>query len=132
MFTKMVCEHDRLKRAFVTLLLVLAKRYGVNVVGLTRDAPPADLQKAYRKVVLKCHPDKGGSDADQARLNDARDEWKAAAKSANAKGRPKAAPKASGRKARGKKCRAGNEDAPGKRSAAHTGGGRPGWIKRAA
>ena len=68
MFTKMVCEHDRLKRAFVTLLLVLAKRYGVNVVGLTRDAPPADLQKAYRKVVLKCHPDKGGSDADQARL----------------------------------------------------------------
>ena len=84
----MVSELDRLRRAFVCLLLALARKYQVKVLGLTRDSLAAVLEKAYRRVILKCHPDKGGSGVDQVRLNDARDLWKAAARAPRARGRP--------------------------------------------
>ena len=84
----MVSELDRLRRAFVCLLPALARKYQVKVLGLTRDSLAAVLEKAYRRVILKCHPDKGGSGVDQVRLNDARDLWKAAARAPRARERP--------------------------------------------
>lgn len=39
----------------------LDKDYPYNVFGLKRSASDEDMKKAYRKAVLKAHPDKGGS-----------------------------------------------------------------------
>lgn len=39
----------------------LDKDYPYNVFGLKRSASDDDMKKAYRKAVLKAHPDKGGS-----------------------------------------------------------------------
>ena len=39
----------------------LDKDYPYNVFGLKRSASDDDVKKAYRKAVLKAHPDKGGS-----------------------------------------------------------------------
>ena len=46
------------KRAFLKVLLELAVLYGL-VLQSTRDSPVELLDKEYRKVILKCHPDKG-------------------------------------------------------------------------
>ena len=37
------------------------KNYPYSVFGLTRSASDEDMKKAYRKSVLKAHPDKGGT-----------------------------------------------------------------------
>ena len=39
----------------------LDKDYPYNVFGLKRSASDDDMKKAYRKAVMKAHPDKGGS-----------------------------------------------------------------------
>ena len=65
------------KRAFVSVLLELARTYDVPT-DVTRDSPDTVLLQAYKKVALKAHPDKGGSDIDQARLFAARDRWEEA------------------------------------------------------
>jgi len=39
----------------------LDRDYPYNVFGLKRSASDDDVKKAYRKAVLKAHPDKGGS-----------------------------------------------------------------------
>ena len=39
----------------------LDKDYPYNVFGLKRSASDEDMKKAYRKAVLKAHPDHGGS-----------------------------------------------------------------------
>ena len=46
-------------RAFVTVLLVLAREYEL-ALEINRDSPAEELVKAYKKVLLKTHPDKGG------------------------------------------------------------------------
>ena len=79
----------RAKRAFVSLLLALAKAYGV-VVDVKRDSPDSAVQEAFRKVVLKAHPDKGGKKADAQRLQEAREEWQRARAKPCRAGRPKA------------------------------------------
>ena len=79
------------KRALVSLLLRLAVAYGVTV-AVSRGSPDAEVTTAYRKVVLKAHPDKGGSTTDSKSVNDARAVWEAARRDAaknRAKGRPK-------------------------------------------
>ncbi len=95
-FANMLRERERLKRVFASILLALARRYHVLLADVNRDSSEEVLDKAYRRVILKCHPDKGGSGADQARLNDARDRWKGAGKSAKAPGRPKGKRKKTG------------------------------------
>ena len=40
-----------------------------ETLGVQKDATPSDIKKAYRKKASRAHPDKGGSDADMARLN---------------------------------------------------------------
>ena len=46
-------------RAFVTVLLLLARQYEL-ALDINRDSPAERLLKAYKKVLLKTHPDKGG------------------------------------------------------------------------
>ena len=47
-------------RAFVTLLLFLANRYHL-VLHISRDSSADELSKAFRKVMVKAHPDKGAA-----------------------------------------------------------------------
>ena len=70
----MVSAIDRAKRTFVTLLKTLAATYGV-ALQLKRDSTDAEVNKAFRSVSRRVHPDQGGSVADQTRLNAARDDW---------------------------------------------------------
>lgn len=62
------------KRALVTLLLTFAKLYAVNL-NITRDADKKSVEAAFRKVVKRTHPDKGGKLEDQQRLQAARAKW---------------------------------------------------------
>jgi hypothetical protein len=65
------------KRALVVLLRALAVTYGITL-DVTRDSPAADVNRAFRKVSGKAHPDKGGATEDAQRLNMARDTWRTA------------------------------------------------------
>ena len=47
------------KRAFVAVLLEVARLYAVPT-AVNRDSLDAQVLAAYRKVILKAHPDKGG------------------------------------------------------------------------
>ena len=47
------------KRALVSLLLALAHQYGV-CVKVTRESPDPLVEKAFRCIIKKVHPDKGG------------------------------------------------------------------------
>ena len=55
------------KRAFVRVLTALGRSYGVPV-AVTQDSTDACLLRAYRRLLLKVHPDKGGRKADAQRL----------------------------------------------------------------
>ena len=59
------------KRAFVTVLLALAAAYGVPV-AVTRESPDAALLRAYRRLLLRVQPDRGGTGDDQRKLQGAR------------------------------------------------------------
>ena len=48
--------YERAKRAFVSLLLSLARSYGL-VLDLCRASDDLVAQRAYRRVLLKVHPD---------------------------------------------------------------------------
>ena len=60
------------KRALVSLLLALARQYNVSAM-VKRDSSDQDVEKAFRRVVKKVHPDKGGEVAHAQRLQDARE-----------------------------------------------------------
>jgi len=85
------------KRALVAVLRELAGSYEL-VINIQRESPDAAVLAAYRKVVLKVHPDKGGQVEDAQRLQGAKEAWDSARKkpsSARAKraprgGRPRA------------------------------------------
>ena len=62
------------KRAFVSVLLFVARYYGL-ALPVTRDTTDDALLSAFKKVALKAHPDKGGSHDHAQRLNDARSKW---------------------------------------------------------
>ena len=47
------------KRALVKVLLALAIVYAVRV-DVSRESPDPEVAKAYRRIDLKAHPDKGG------------------------------------------------------------------------
>ena len=49
------------KRAFVKLLVRLAHAYTV-VISINRDASDLKVLAAFREVVIKVHPDKGGAE----------------------------------------------------------------------
>lgn len=66
------------KRTLVSLLLSLARAYQI-LIQINRDSSDEDVKKAFRKVSVKVHPDKGGATADFQRLNEARAAWLEAA-----------------------------------------------------
>jgi len=63
------------KRALVRVLLALAHVYNIAGVSLKRDSADALLESAFRKVVKRVHPDKGGKTAHAQELQAARDKW---------------------------------------------------------
>ena len=65
---------DVAKRELVKLLKSLAVKYGVQL-EVTRDSSDKEVVKAWRKVSLRTHPDKGGGAEDFARLSAANDTW---------------------------------------------------------
>ena len=71
------------KRAFVKVLLRIAALYRC-VCNVNRDSTDVELNSAFRKVAVKCHPDKGGKAEHSKELNTARDDWKRAEKEAKA------------------------------------------------
>ncbi|KAF8901525.1 co-chaperone [Gymnopilus junonius] len=62
--------HERLQRAQRVLKQSKQKDY-YKVVGVSRDADEKTIKKAYRKAAKSAHPDKGGSEAKMAALNEA-------------------------------------------------------------
>ena len=83
----MPSEVDLAKRELVKVLRALAAKYKVTL-SLTRESSNQDVDKAFRRVSLKVHPDKGGSLADFQKLSATNDAWKDLLKSASAPGRP--------------------------------------------
>ena len=77
-------------RAFASVLLTLARAYGLQA-GANRESKPEDLLRAYRRLLLKTHPDKGGKKADLQKLQAAKEKWDKARKANAAAGRPRAA-----------------------------------------
>ena len=61
-------------RAFVVVLLSLARRYELFLV-VNRESSVEQVIKAYRKVLLKAHPDKGGRTQDAQTLQAAKETW---------------------------------------------------------
>ena len=51
------------KRALVKVLLTLASKYGV-ALQVNRDSEDKVVLSAYKRVALKAHPDKGGTNED--------------------------------------------------------------------
>ncbi|OCH93226.1 hypothetical protein OBBRIDRAFT_790394 [Obba rivulosa] len=62
--------HERLQKARKLLKQSRQKDY-YKVLGVARDADAKTIKKAYRKAVMKAHPDKGGSEAKMATVNEA-------------------------------------------------------------
>ena len=83
----MVSALDRAKRALVVVLRSLASTYRCSV-NVTRDSSDAEVRKAYRAISRRTHPDRGGSTADQQKLNDAYDSWCQASRDRGRAGRP--------------------------------------------
>ena len=52
------------------LILALAVSYAISNLKVNRDSEDDAVVKAYRRVALKAHPDKGGSVADMQLLQD--------------------------------------------------------------
>lgn len=90
----------RAKRAFVRVILFLAQKYQLDV-NINRDSQDGDVMQAYRRVVRRVHPDKGGRTKDAQQLQAVKEAWvsasqEAAGRHAGHSAAPKAAPKARG------------------------------------
>ena len=72
-------------RAFVNVFLALARAYEL-VLNVNRDSPRECLVKAYKKLLLKAHPDKGGRKEDVQKLQKAKEDWERSLKGCAPKG----------------------------------------------
>ena len=73
------------KRALVKLILSFAACYEV-LLSVNRDSGDKDILSAYRRVVVRVHPDKGGRKKDFQSLQAAKESWDTARQSTNASG----------------------------------------------
>jgi len=71
---------DLLDRAFTGFVSLPAPEQWWQVLGVSREATRAEIDAAYRRLARDAHPDHGGTDADMARLNAARDAAQGGAK----------------------------------------------------
>ena len=62
------------KRFLVNLLLTFSRHYEVQLT-ISRESDDKDVARAFKKMILKAHPDKGGRDGDAQKLNTAREAW---------------------------------------------------------
>ena len=63
------------KRRFVTMLLKLGRQYSLPL-AVDRDSETGALRAAFRKIILRVHPDKpGGSEHHTKLLNEAHAAW---------------------------------------------------------
>ncbi|CAE8675765.1 unnamed protein product [Polarella glacialis] len=69
------------KRALVALIRTLGATYSVQVSCCRESADAIVVASSFREVVLRTHPDRGGNQSDQQRLNDARAQWDAVPRS---------------------------------------------------
>ena len=74
-------------RALVSVLLALARSYSL-LLTVNRELSPEQLLRAYRQVLKRAHPDKGGKKPDAQKLQAAKEAWDNARKTSNV-GRPK-------------------------------------------
>ena len=65
------------KRSLVKVLLALAVVYNVTL-SISHDSADAGIPRAYKKVVLKTHPDKGGTVTDHQKSLEANEAWEGA------------------------------------------------------
>jgi curved DNA-binding protein CbpA len=72
------------KRALVKVLLTLAALYCLHV-EVNRESGDQEVLKAFRRVALKAHPDKGGLVAHAQALNSAKEAWDKARKAGGTK-----------------------------------------------
>ena len=70
------------KRAFVSILLDIAAIYSVTV-RVNWDSDDKTVMTAFRAVVKKAHPDKGGQTAHSQKLHAAKESWEKAREAAN-------------------------------------------------
>lgn len=63
-----------LAQAFAGYQALPAPEQWWQILGLSGSAKPSDIEAAHRRLIVKAHPDNGGSDAQAARINRARDE----------------------------------------------------------
>ena len=68
------------QRELVKLLKAVAGHHGLTL-ELTRDSADNDVEKAFRRVALKAHPDKGGDQAEFQALSAANVVWQEMRKS---------------------------------------------------
>ncbi|KZY65471.1 hypothetical protein A3738_18305 [Oleiphilus sp. HI0066] len=59
---------DELKKATIT-----TRDDALKVLGLAEGASKQEIVDAHRKLMQKCHPDRGGNDFLAAQLNQAKD-----------------------------------------------------------
>ena len=50
-----------------------SREHALKILGLEEDASEADIIQAHRRLIQKCHPDKGGSEYLAVQLNKAKD-----------------------------------------------------------
>ena len=83
----MLSARDQRRRELVKVLEELHHAYGVQL-HITGDIPDDASKRAFKRLSLKVHPDRGSKTEDQERLNDAYRAWNDASKHAHPAGRP--------------------------------------------
>ncbi len=63
------------KRALVKLLITVAAVYSVILEGFSRESCDEEVEKVYGKVILRAHPDKGGSKEYAQKLLETKAAW---------------------------------------------------------
>ena len=66
----MLSARDQKRRELVKVLKELLLAYGVQL-HITRDTLDDAIKRAFKRLSLKVHPDRGGKIEDQQRLSDA-------------------------------------------------------------
>lgn len=70
---RLVKGRDQANKENVASSAVMTPAQALDILGLEEGASEQDVVEAHRKLMQKCHPDRGGSDFLAAQLNQAKD-----------------------------------------------------------